>query len=133
MVMDRSRSISYGGWLLAAASIVALGCALYYYLVPSTGVAYSYGAAIVLVSSAILTAAALVMVLDHDKPLWLLGFLYVGMFVDILGTGFAAYFLEAYWLLGAMVVALVGWFIRAISDPSDEEITADAIRREVLS
>ena len=55
------------------------------------------------------------------------------MFVDILGTGLAAYFLEAYWLLGAMAVALIGWFIRAIFDPSDEQIAADAIRKEVHS
>lgn len=133
MAIDGSRSISYGGWLLAAASVAGLGSAAYYFAVPSTGVADSYGAALVLVSSALLTAAALLMVLVHHKPVWLLGFLYVTMFLDILGTGFAAYFLEAHWLLGAMVVALVGWFIRAILDPSDEQLAVEAIRREVLS
>lgn len=133
MAEDRFRSISYGGWLLAAAATVGLVCSSYYFLAPSAGVAYSYGAALVLASTALLAAAALVMVLVHHKALWLLGFLYAAMFLDILGTGFAAYFLEAHWLLGAMAVAMIGWFVRALFDPSDEEIAAAAIRREVLS
>lgn len=133
MPINRSGSISYGGWLLAAASVVGLGCAAYYYLVPTTGVAHSYGAALVFASTALLAAASLVMVLVYHKPAWALGFLYVSMFLDIVGTGFAAYFLEAYWLLAAMAVALVGWLVRATLDPSDEEIAISAIRRKVLS
>ncbi len=133
MTSENFRSTSYGGWLLVAASMFGLASALYYYMAPMTGVAYSPGAALVLVSTALLFAGALVMLLDHDKPLWLLGFLYVAMFLDILGTGLAAYFLDANWLLGAMVAALIGWCIRAFFDPSDEQIANEAIRREVLS
>ena len=133
MSMDDTPTISYGGWLLAAASVVGLGLAAYYDLAPSTGVAHTLGAGIVFLSTALLAVAALVMVLVHHKPVWALGFLYVAMLLDILGTGLAAYFLEAGWLLGAMVVALIGWILRAVYDPSDEEIATDAIRREVLS
>lgn len=127
------RTISYGGWLLAAASVIGFLLALYYLLDPDTGVAYSYGAIIVACSSAILSAAALIMVLIYDKPVWIKGILYVGMFIDLIGTGFAAYFLEAWWLLAAMAVGLIGWLIRVFFDPSDRQLAHDAIRREVMS
>lgn len=133
MTRETSNTVSYGGWLLAAASAVGLILALYAFLAPETGVTHSYGAGLVVISTLLLTAAAMVVLFDHEKPAWLAGALYVATILDILGTGFAAYFLEARWLVGAMVAALVGWLIHVIADPSDEERAAAAIRKEVLS
>lgn len=133
MATDTERTTSHGGWLMAAASLVGLVLSLFNYLNQGNGIAYSAGAALVLVSSALVFAASLVMVLDHDKPMWLLGFLYVSLFLGLIGTALAAYFLEAYWLMAAMIIGLVGWILRAFVDPSDEAIARQAIRKEVLS
>lgn len=133
MTREPSYTVSYGGWLLAAASAAGLILSLYSFVAPDTGVAWSYGAGLVVISTILLTLAALVIVLDHDKPAWLAGVLYFGSIVDIFGTAVAAYFLESYWLVAAMAIALVGWLVRVVLDPSDEERAAHAIRREVLS
>lgn len=133
MATDLQRSTSYGGWLMSVAGLVGLLLSALNYLNQGNGIAYSAGAALVFVSSALVFAASLVMVLDHDKPAWLLGFLYVSLLLGLIGTALAAYFLEAYWLMGAMIVGLIGWIIRASIDPTDEEIARHAIRKEVLS
>ena len=44
------------------------------------------------------------------------GSLAVLILLDILGTGLAAYMLEADWLVAAMAVALTGWVARLVSN-----------------
>jgi hypothetical protein len=34
------------------------------------------------------------------------------LILGIVGTGFAAYMLEAYWLVALMVLCLIGWLIQ---------------------
>lgn len=128
-----TRTASYGGWLLVAASAIGLLLSIYNCLDDGNGIAYSPGAILVIVSSALVFAASLAMVLDHDKPAWLSGFFYVSILLGLLGTALAAYFLLAYWLTGLMIVGLIGWFIHIFFDPSDDELAAHAIRKEVLS
>jgi hypothetical protein len=41
--------------------------------------------------------------------------------LDILGTGLAAYFLEAAWLIVAMAVALIGWLLNLVSGPRSRQ------------
>lgn len=127
------RATSYGGWLLVAASAIGLLLSIYNCFDDGNGIAHSQGAILVIVSSALVFAASLAMVLDHDKPAWLAGFFYVSIFLGLVGTALAAYFLLAYWLVALMIVGLVGWLIHIFYDPSDEERAAHAIRKEVMS
>jgi hypothetical protein len=127
------RTTSYGGWLLVAASAIGFVLSIYNCVNEGNGIAYSEGAVLVVVSTALVLAASLAMVLDHDKPAWLAGFFYVSIFLGLVGTAIAAYFRIAYWLAGLMIVGLIGWLIHLCFDPSDEELAAHAIRKEVMS
>jgi hypothetical protein len=127
------RTTSYGGWLLVAASAIGFLLSIYNCVNEGNGIAYTEGAILVVVSSALVLAASLAMVLDHNKPAWLAGFFYVSIFLGLVGTGVAAYFLLAYALMALMIVGLIGWLIHICFDPSDEELAAHSIRKEVMS
>ena len=70
------------------------------------------GALLVIVSSALMVFAAAALLLFPGMARGLRGTLVALIFLDIAGTGFAAYMLEATWLIAAMALALVGWIIR---------------------
>ena len=55
--------------------------------------------------------------LNPNSPLILL---------DIAGTGVASYMLEAWWLVGAMALALVGWIVHLAADPAPRRVAAHA-------
>lgn len=97
-------------WLTAVAAGLGLIVAVYNELVRGSGVAHTYGALAVVISSALvlLVALALTFLLI---PGWPRTALRVLLFLGIIGTACAAYFLEAHLLLAAMVLALFGWFI----------------------
>jgi len=128
-----SRTTSYGGWLLVVASAIGVLLSIYNCFNEGNGIAHSAGAILVIVSSALVFAASLAMVLDHDKPAWLAGFFYVSIFLGLVGTALAAYFLATYWLVALMIIGLIGWLIHICFDPSDDEIAAHSIRKEVMS
>ena len=54
-------------------------------------------------------AAAIGVVLNRWGPRWLLILLQVLLVLDFLGTGAAAYLLEAWFLLALDVLALIAW------------------------
>ncbi|MGN6374520.1 MAG: pyrroloquinoline quinone-dependent dehydrogenase [Sphingomonas sp.] len=93
--------------LLIGGAAVAVLLAIYGY-VWAWGISGSLGALIVLGSTAILLLAVL-LVSFAKLPRWLAILLHVGIALDLIGTGAAAYFLESYWLLGFMVVTAIGW------------------------
>jgi len=62
--------------------------------------------------AAILLAAV---VLAYGRGGWfILGFFSVAAFLDIIGTGLAAYMLDGAMLVGLMVVCLIGWLWRFV-------------------
>jgi hypothetical protein len=70
---------------------------------------------LVVVSTALMVAAAAALVFAKDMGASLRGTLLVLIALDIIGTGLAAWLLEAYWLIAAMVLALIGWIIHLTS------------------
>lgn len=133
MANRTSHAIPYGGWLLAAAATIGCILALYYFVDDGNGIAFTQGAALMFAASGLVLAAALALAFDHDKATWLTGFLYVALFFGLIGTGICAYFLNAYWVSGLMILGFIGWLISVFADPSDEQIAHHAIRKEVLS
>ena len=90
--------------LLVAISMIALAISVFNYFWTGNGIHGSIGALLVIVST-------LVMALAAEAACTARGpfgsVLFALLLIDILGTGFAAYMLEAEILLGLMVLALV--------------------------
>lgn len=98
---------------MAAAGLAGLMAALVAYLHRGSGIDHTGGALLVIASTAILLAAALILALAAGAPGWLRWVLIAGCLLDALGTGLAAWFLHAWLLLALMVVAGLGWVLGA--------------------
>ncbi|WP_201403325.1 hypothetical protein [Kaistia sp. 32K] len=99
-----------GAWIMALAALAGLIVSILNYFNRDSGIAGEPGTILVIVSTAILLVAAVI--LARARPgAFLRWFLVIGCLVDILGTGFAAYLLESQALLLLMLAALVGWIL----------------------
>jgi hypothetical protein len=114
------------GWPLVAASALGLIMSLVEYFNPDDGINGTLGVLIVIGSTALMliASAAIALWLDRGR---LRMTLMVLILLDILGTGFAAYMLDAYILLGFMVLALIAWlFAIFAAGRSRAPVTAEA-------
>ena len=75
------------------------------------GIAFSGGAYLVVCSTILLLIASLIVMLWSSGPGWARGILLFLIFLDLLGTGVAAYFLDAYLLLAVMALGFIAWLI----------------------
>jgi hypothetical protein len=107
---ERGRGV-VGIWVLAVVSLLGLIDAIYDYVAPNNGIHGTEGALLVVVSTALMLIAAALIAFGVLRGGWRVLF-EVLIFLDILGTGTAAYFLEAYILVGLMVVALIAWLVQ---------------------
>lgn len=98
----------YGNWLIVITAIIALILLLIDYFTPHGTIAQSWGALLVVISTALMFIAALLIALNAI-PRWLVILLQILIILDIVGTGVCAYFLETYVVLLLMVIALIGW------------------------
>jgi mannose/fructose/N-acetylgalactosamine-specific phosphotransferase system component IID len=96
--------------LILVAGLLAVAAAAYDYNTGSTGIDHSGGVLLVLGSSLLMILGALVLLISGSGPV--AGIFLFLVLLDILGTGFAAYMLESGLILGAMVLAAVGWLLR---------------------
>jgi hypothetical protein len=96
--------------LILTAGLLGAAAALYDYLAPTTGIDHTDGVALVLTSCVLMALAALaVSILNRGVLASILIFL---VFLDILGTGIAAWFLESGLVMAAMAVAAAGLIFR---------------------
>src|SRR6185312_713258 len=102
---------AFGNWLLLLSALAALCVAVFEYFWHGNGIHGTGGALIVIVSTALVLAGALVLGRLPERARGMRILLLVLLVVDILGTALAAYLLEAYALLALVVLALVGWAI----------------------
>ena len=101
---------------MTAGSAVGLLAALIDYFWRGDGIAYTPGVLLVIVSSALLLGSVAAAGDPRTSKRGLAVAFVVLAGLDILGTGFAAWMLEANWLLGLMTVAAVGWIINVFFD-----------------
>lgn len=123
---DDGSSPPYGTWLLALASVVGLVASSMYFFSPGDGIAGTAGVILVMVTLALMVLASLAMAIWPAMARWLRGLLLFLILLDIVGTGFAGYMLEAWWIVGAMAVALVAWIIHVAADPAPRRVTVTA-------
>jgi hypothetical protein len=119
---SRSPLAEPGAWLMLIGSAGSLIASLIYYFWRGDGIAYTVGAGIVIGASAVMLIATLVMAIAVRRPWGLSAFLNIGTCVGVLGTGFAAWMLEANWVLGLMCLVGLGWLIHVILDPRAEPV-----------
>lgn len=110
------RNAEPGAWLMVASSAAGFLATIIYYFWRGDGIAYTGGTLLVIVTTGLLLGAALVMTTTLARNWWVAAFLNVSTGLDILGTGFAAWLLEAHWLLGLILLAAVGWIIHVVYD-----------------
>lgn len=102
-----------GAVTLILASLVGFGIALYFYLMPLTGVNGTAGALLVVVSSLLMVIAGLVLYRVPSGTFALL--VRVLTVLGTVGTLAAAWFLHEFWLMAAMAIALLGVIIDSVS------------------
>ncbi len=115
--MAGTQPTDYGAWVLVAASAAGLGLSVVDYFWPGNGIDHTGGALLVVISSALVLGASLLIALDRSKGLVLRIFLEIATCLGLLGTGLAAYFLEAHWLIASMALGLLGWLAHMIFGP----------------
>jgi quinoprotein glucose dehydrogenase len=107
----RYATAGYGAWLLLLGSLIGLGGALFAYFWTGNGIHGSAGALLIVITIALMFLAAAALTWWPAMPRWLHGILLFLILIDILGSGFAAYMLDAWYVVGAMVLALVAYAV----------------------
>ncbi|MGX4805496.1 hypothetical protein [Bradyrhizobium guangdongense] len=119
MAQESAWTRRYGFWILLASSVAGMITAVTAAFDEGNGIAYSGGAYVVLVSTALLLLGVLALAL-YGVLKWLMISLTILIFLDLVGTAVAAYFLETPVLLASMVLGLIGWLIYLLVDPANE-------------
>jgi hypothetical protein len=117
-----------GAWLLCLAALVALVVSAINAFNAGNGIAFTAGAYLVLVTSALLVVGAIALIWSTSLPRAAAVVFSILVLLDILGTGFAAWLLEADVLLGAIGVAAIGWLVYVVFDPARERYSYRAAR-----
>lgn len=119
----------YGLWLLLGSSVAGLITAAIAVFSEGNGIAYSGGAYLVLVTTALLVVSSLILAVYRHKRRWLTIVLVTLTFLGLVGTGLAAYFLEALPLIAFMALGLAGWLVYLLVDPADTDTLPSAAGR----
>ena len=128
-ILPRSRS-NIGVRILLVGAAAGLAVAIFNFLWRGNGIHGTAGALLVVISSALMLAASCALVFSDRIGRGLRGTLIVLIALDILGTGLAAYFLEAAWLIAAMAVALIGWLVHLASGPTSRQSPRDSMAQK---
>lgn len=106
----------FGHRLVLASAAAGLLVAIYDYFW-AAGIDHTPGVVLVIVSTALIAGAAAVIAFHVAGRRWLRVTLTVLILLGLIGTGAAAYFLEAYVLLALMAIGLAGWLAGVASPP----------------
>jgi len=115
--MAAARKRDLGASVIVVGALLGLAVSIYNYispvgfLAPNASVAGEPGAMLVIVSTALLAIAGLVLAAEvrHRAVKW---FFAMAGLLDIVGTAAAAWFLNSNVLIGLMVVCFLGWLGR---------------------
>ena len=98
-----------GALLVALAALVGLGVSIANYFNPDSGIAGEPGTILVIASTALLAVFGWLLSGEGWRGTLLRGFIVLSTVLNIIGTGFAGYLLHSWVLLGAMIIAALGW------------------------
>lgn len=125
--MAHAKHARLGILLLVAAATLGLALSVFNYFWTGNGIHGSLGALIVIGSTFLMAVASAAIAAGFANG-WVRSVLAALILLDILGTGLAAYMLEAQVLFGFMVVALIAWLFSVLIEgmPSRRAATAEA-------
>ena len=115
MIEGLTAQRSTGVRILLLSAAVGLALSVFNYFWTGNGIHGSAGALLVVISSLLMVFATAALLFADGMSRSLRTTIVVLILFDILGTGLAAYMLEAFWLIAAMAVALVGSIVRLVS------------------
>lgn len=119
MASEPRRAFPFGIWLLCIAALAALAIAAVDTFNAGNGIAFTPGAYLALVSTALLLVGALVLAFGAALPRWIVVVFAILTLLDILGTAFAAHLLEAGLLRALMGAAAIAWLIHVLGPRRD--------------
>ena len=100
-------------WGVCLLALLALVDSLFNYFSTDNGIHGTEGALLVVVSTLLLAIAAAVVAAGR-VPRWTHIILEVLIVLDFIGTAAAAYLLEAWILLGLIVLAVIAWIVHIV-------------------
>lgn len=98
-----------GAGLLLGASLIGLIVSLLDYFQRGGPIAHTGGALLVTVSTAVLALLSLLLIWATPRPSAWRRVLEVCAMIDVVGTGVAAWFLHAWWLLACTMIGAIGF------------------------
>ena len=98
-----------GAVVVVLAALVGLGASIANYLNPDSGIAGEPGTLLVIASTFLLAVFGWLLSGEGWRGTLLRGFIVLSTILNIIGTGFAGYLLHSWALLGAMILAFLGW------------------------
>lgn len=131
MSKSSERAGANGAWLLCFAACVAVTVAVINAVNTGNGIAFTAGSYLVVATSVLMLFGAIALIWSVNLPRIAAVLFAILVLLDILGTGFAAWLLQAYVLFGAIVVAGLGWLIYVIFDPAREPYAVGTARQGV--
>ena len=123
---ENTERAGYGTWILLLGALIGLAEAIFDFFWTGNGIHGTAGVVLVIVSTALMVLAAGALTLWPAMPRWLRGVLLFLILLDVFGTGVASYMLEAWWLVGAMALALIGWIVHLAADPAPRVLPVQA-------
>ncbi len=123
---EKQAPVGYGIWIVLLGALIGLAEAIFDYFYTGNGIHGTAGVLLVIFSVALMFLAAGALALWPAMPRWLRGTLLFLIVLDIFGSGFASYMLEAWWQVGAMALALVGWIVHLAADSARRVLPAHA-------
>ena len=116
-----------GAWLIILASVIVIAICIYDYYTPETGLIGAGGVITVAIAAVLMLLAGLAMKFYPGRARWLQLFLVISIFLDIVGSSVAGYFLESPVIMAAQALALIGWLMQIIGDAADRSVEIDNV------
>jgi quinoprotein glucose dehydrogenase len=122
-----------GARILCLGALVALGVSVFDYFWTGNGIHGTGGVLLIIFTNAVMLILGGALAHWRASSPRTHGVLLVVLLIVILGTGFATYMLEAWWALGAVALALIGWLIDVGSNTAPQSVSASGMTVAVVT
>lgn len=132
MTATRMRQ-NFGARLLLLGALIGFVLSIFNYFWTGNGIHGTGGVLLVIITSAVMIILGAALAHWRMSSSRTHGILLVLLLIVILGTAFAAYLLEAWWVLGAVTLALIGWLVDIGSDTTPKSVSASGLTVAVFA